>query len=100
MFIGQLNGDTCFPWTFASLQFDRSAILGDVDSADPLLRVLSRPHDLAYELVLLEAVGKMGAPSILPKLDDLELNHHEAAVREAAKEAAGEIKERAGAKRN
>jgi hypothetical protein len=74
--------------------------LGDVDSAEPLLRVLSRPHDLAFELVLLEAVGKIGAPSILPKLDDLELNHQEAAVREAAKEAAGEIKERAGAKRN
>jgi hypothetical protein len=74
--------------------------LGDSDSAEPLLRVLSRPHDLAFELVLLEAVGKMGAPSILPKLDDLELNHREAAVREAAKEAAGEIKERAGAKRN
>jgi hypothetical protein len=50
--------------------------------------------------VLLEAVGKIGTPSILPKLDDLELNHREAAVREAAKEAAGEIKERAGAKRN
>jgi hypothetical protein len=89
----------------ADLDLRKSAVrslgdLGDVDSAEPLLRVLSRPHDLAFELVLLEAVGKIGTPSILPKLDDLELNHREAAVREAAKEAAGEIKERAGAKRN
>jgi hypothetical protein len=74
--------------------------LGDSASAEPLLRVLSRGHDLAFELVILEAVGKIGSPSILPRLEDLEVNHHEAAVREGAKEAADEIKERSGAKRN
>jgi hypothetical protein len=74
--------------------------LGDSDSAKPLLSILSRPHDLAFELVILDAVGKIGSPSILPQLDDLEEKHQEEAVREGAKEAADEIKERSGAKRN
>jgi hypothetical protein len=74
--------------------------LGDSDSAERLLSVLSQPHDLAFELVLLEVVGKIGDPSILPKLDDLEAKHQEAPVREAAKEAADEIKERLGVKRD
>jgi hypothetical protein len=89
----------------ADLDLRKSAVrslgdLGDSASAEPLLRVLSRPHDLAFELVILDAVGKIGSPSVLPRLDDLEVNHHEAAVREGAKEAADEIKERSGAKRN
>ena len=89
----------------ADLDLRKSAVrslgdLGDSASAEPLLRVLSRPHDLAFELVILEAVGKIGSPSILPRLDDLEVNHHEEAVREGAKEAADEIKERSGAKRH
>lgn len=47
-----------------------------------------------------QSVGKIGSPSILPQLDDLEERHQEEAVREGAKEAADEIKERSGAKRN
>jgi hypothetical protein len=74
--------------------------LGDADSANPLLSILSQPHDLAFELVILDAVGKIGRPSILHELEALEASHQTEAVREGAREAADEIKERSGAKHN
>jgi len=52
--------------------------------------------ELTFELTVLEVAGRLGGPSDLDMLADVEARHPEEPVREAAKEAAGEIKTRAG----
>lgn len=66
--------------------------LGDSTAAEPLLRTLGHPHDLAYELTVVETVGKIATAAALPLLERVEKSHNEEPVRQAAKEASAAVR--------
>jgi hypothetical protein len=73
--------------------------LGDAGAVPGLLHLLKQRHELTFELTVLEVAGRLGGHADLDPLAEIEARHPEEPVREAAKEAAGEIKARASEKR-